>query len=309
VSYLAALFPGQGSQQVGMGAELAEAFPGAREAFERADEVLGFSLSRICWNGPEEELKQTQNAQPAILVHSYAAWSAVGDDLAGRVKYAAGHSLGEFTAYTAAGSLEFEDAVRLVRRRGELMAEAQEGTMSAIIGLDAAVVEDICGRISAEGGVVVTANYNSPQQIVISGEVEAVRRVGELAREAGAKMVQPLAVSGAFHSPLMSDAQAGLQAELYKVSFRDPAFPIVSNVTAEPVSDAGRARKTLVSQLTAPVRWTQSVEWMAAEGISGFAELGPGKVLTGLLRRIDRSLGGIQIGKPEDLKRFKEGLE
>jgi len=308
VSYLAALFPGQGSQQVGMGAELAEAFPSAREAFERADQVLGFSLSRLCWNGPEEELKQTQNAQPAILVHSYAAWSAVGDDLAGRVKYTAGHSLGEFTAYTAAGSLEFEDAVRLVRRRGELMAEAREGTMSAIIGLDAAVVEDICGRISAEGGVVVTANYNSPQQIVISGEVEAVGRAGELAREAGAKMVRPLAVAGAFHSPLMSDAQAGLRAELDKVAFRDPAFPVVSNVTAEPVSDAGRARETLVSQLNAPVRWTQSVEWMAAEGISGFAELGPGKVLTGLLRRIDRSLGGIEIGKPEDVKRFEEGF-
>ena len=304
---IAAVFPGQGSQYVGMGQDLAEAFPSAREAFERADEVLGFSLSRLCWEGPEEELTRTQNAQPAILVHSLAAWSTLKDEIAPRVKYTAGHSLGEFSAYTAAGSLEFEEAVRLVRRRGELMAGASAGTMSAVVGLDPSVVERICADVSSEGGIVVAANYNSPQQLVISGEVEAVERAGARAKEAGAKMVRPLAVSGAFHSPLMADAESGLRAELDSLEFVDPEFPIVSNVTAEPVADADTARRTLVSQLTSPVRWTQDIQRIADEGVVNFVEIGPGKVLTGLLRRIDRGLGGMEIGKPEDVERFREG--
>lgn len=303
----AALFPGQGSQHVGMGLELAEAYPAARQAFERADEALGFALSRTCWEGPEEELRRTENAQPAILVHGYAAWSVVEGALAGRVRFGAGHSLGEFTAYTAAGSLRFEDAVRLVRRRGELMAASRAGTMSAVVGLEAGVVEEICARVSGAGGVVVAANYNSPQQIVISGEIGAVGRAGELAKEAGAKRVQPLPVSGAFHSPLMADAEAGLRGALEAVEFLNPEFPVVSNVTAEPVLDADTARHTLVRQLTAPVRWTEGVQRMVREGIDNFVELGPGKVLTGLLRRIDRSLAGAEIGKPEDVVRFSEG--
>ncbi|MGD2216789.1 MAG: ACP S-malonyltransferase [Gemmatimonadales bacterium] len=303
----AVLFPGQGSQHVGMGLELAEVYPAARQIFQRADEALGFTLSRLCWEGPEEELKQTENAQPAILVHGFAAWSVVSGDLGGRVRFGAGHSLGEFTAYTAAGSLRFEDAVRLVRRRGELMAASRAGTMSAIVGLGATDVEAICGRVSGEGKLVVAANYNSPQQIVISGEVEAVERVAELAEQAGAKMVRPLPVSGAFHSPLMADAEAGLREALEAVEFEDPEFPIVSNVTAEPVSDADTARNTLVRQLTAPVRWSEGVQRIAREGIGDFVELGPGKVLTGLLRRIDRSLAGAEIGRPEDFERFSEG--
>jgi len=307
VDSIAAVFPGQGSQYVGMGKDLAEAFPSAREAFERADEVLGFSLSRLCWEGPEEELTRTQNAQPAILVHSLAAWSTLQDEIAPRVKYTAGHSLGEFSAYTAAGSLEFEEAVRLVRRRGELMAGASAGTMSAVVGLDPSVVERICADVSSEGGIVVAANYNSPQQLVISGEVEAVESAGARAKEAGAKMVRPLAVSGAFHSPLMADAESGLRAELDSLEFVDPEFPIVSNVTAEPVADADTARRTLVSQLTSPVRWTQDIQRIADEGVVNFVEIGPGKVLTGLLRRIDRGLGGMEIGKPEDVERFREG--
>ncbi len=305
---IAAVFPGQGSQYVGMGKDLAEAFPSAREAFERADDVLGFSLSRICWEGPEEELTRTQNAQPAILVHSLAAWSTLEDDLASRVRYSAGHSLGEFSAYTAAGSLGFDDAVRLVRRRGELMAEASAGTMSAVVGLDPSVVEGICEDVSSQGGIVVPANYNSPQQLVISGEVDAVESAGARAKEAGAKMVRPLAVSGAFHSPLMADAEGGLQAELGGLTFADPGFPVVSNVTAQPVADADTARRTLVSQLTSPVRWTHDVQRIAEEGVVNFVEIGPGKVLMGLLRRIDRDLSGVEIGNPEDVERFREGL-
>ncbi|UCC72681.1 MAG: ACP S-malonyltransferase [Gemmatimonadota bacterium] len=307
MSGYAALFPGQGSQHVGMGVELVEAFPAAREVFQRADGLLGFALSELCWAGPEEELVRTENAQPAILVHSYAVWSVVREALAGRVRFAAGHSLGEFTAYAAAGSLQFEDAVRLVRRRGELMAAAREGTMSAVVGLEASVVEGICRKVSGEAGVVVAANYNSPQQIVISGDVDAVGKAAELAKESGAKMVRNLPVSGAFHSPLMEGAEAGLRAELDEVDFHDPNFPIVSNVTAEAITEAHTARENLVRQLTAPVRWSEAIQRIAGEGVGRFVELGPGKVLTGLLKRIDRGLEGREIGKPEDIGRLGEG--
>lgn len=305
---VAALFPGQGSQHVGMGAELAEVFPGARDVFRRADEALGFELSELCWEGPEDELKQTENAQPAILAHSLATWMTVKDDLVGRVRFGAGHSLGEFTAYGAAGSLELEDAVRLVRRRGELMAASPPGTMSAILGMEPSAVEGICERVRAEGGVVVAANFNSPGQIVISGEIRAVEQAGELAKQSGARMVRRLAVSGAFHSPLMADVEAGLRAELERVSFRDPEFPVVSNVTAQPVTDAATARRNLVVQLTAPVRWSESVERIAEAGVRDFVELGPGKVLTGMLRRIDPELRGVEVGAPGDVHRLKEGL-
>ena len=305
---VAALFPGQGSQHVGMGAELAEVFPGARDVFRRADEALGFELSKLCWEGPEDELKQTENAQPAILAHSLATWMTVKDDLVGRVRFGAGHSLGEFTAYGAAGSLELEDAVRLVRRRGELMAASPPGTMSAILGMEPSAVEGICERVRAEGGVVVAANFNSPGQIVISGEIRAVERAGELAKQSGARMVRRLAVSGAFHSPLMADVEAGLRAELERVSFRDPEFPVVSNVTAQPVTDAATARRNLVVQLTAPVRWSESVQRIAEVGVRDFVELGPGKVLTGMLRRIDPELRGVEVGAPGDVHRLKDGL-
>ncbi len=309
VSDLAVLFPGQGSQEVGMGAELAAAFPAARELFERADEILGFGLSGLCWEGPDDELRQTENAQPAILVHSLAVWAVVKDELAQRTRFAAGHLLGEFTAYAAAGSLDFDDALRLVRRRGELMAASRAGTMSAIVGLEPEVVEGICRKVSAAGGVVVAANYNSPQQIVISGEIAAVEQAGELAKQAGAKMVRPLAVSGAFHSPLMKDAEAGLSEALERVAFQAPEIPVVANVTAEPVSDAATARSALLRQLTSPVRWTHSIRRVATDGVSSFAELGPGKVLTGLLRRIERGLGGQEIGTPRDIERLRESVK
>jgi [acyl-carrier-protein] S-malonyltransferase len=306
MSDLAALFPGQGSQHVGMGAELAEAYTGARAVFERADETLGWSLSRLCWEGPEEELIQTQNAQPAILVHSYAVWSVMEERLGDRVRFTAGHSLGEFSAYAAAGALGFEDAVRLVRRRGELMAESREGAMSALIGLADIVVGELCRDVPSQVGTVVPANYNAPGQVVISGDIDAVTRVEELARERGARMVRRLQVSGAFHSPLMSSAEEGLRGELERVDFGQPRFPVISNVTAEPVTDSASARQTLVSQLTAPVRWTQSIRYMADHDIGEFIEMGPGRVLTGLLRRIDAGLGGRSIGSPDDIEAARE---
>jgi len=281
---------------------LAQAFPAAAEVFQRADDVLGFQLSKLCWEGPEGDLKQTQNAQPAILVHSLAVWAVVGDSLGERVRFAAGHSLGEFTAYAAAGSLTLKDAVHLVRRRGELMAAARAGGMAAVVGLEPAKVEAICEEASDGNGVVVAANYNSLKQVVVSGDVEAVTRAGELAKEAGAKMVRPLAVSGAFHSPLMADAEAGLRNELARVSFEAPRFPVVCNAAAEPVTGVDQARDMLIRQLTSPVRWTDGIQRIAAAGIGRFVEIGPGKVLTGLLRRIDSGLEGLSIATPEEVE-------
>lgn len=283
------LLPGQGSQKAGMGADLASAHPAARQVFEAADAALGFSLSKLCFEGPDEELTRTQNAQPALLAHAAAAWSTVADALRPHVRAAAGHSLGEFTAYHTAGALSLEDALRLVRRRGELMARSGDerpGAMAAIIGLDEAAVEAAC-QAAQEAGVVVPANYNAPDQLVISGEVDAVERAMALAREAGAKRAIRLKVSGAFHSPLMAVAADGLREALAKVSFAAPAFPVYANVTAEPVTDGDRARQLLLEQLSAPVRWTASVRALAAAYPGAlFVELGPGSVLSNLVKRI-----------------------
>jgi [acyl-carrier-protein] S-malonyltransferase len=292
---IALLFPGQGSQAVGMGKDLAERFPAARAVFEQADEALGFALSKLMWEGPAEELTLTANAQPALLTHSAAVW-AVLKEAELDIVCAAGHSLGEFSAYHAAGSLSFADAVRTVRRRGELMLEsgnARPGTMAAVLGLDDEVVEGVCREASAEDSVVVPANFNTPGQVVISGDVSAVERAGPMLVSAGARKVQPLTVSGAFHSPLMRVAEAGLQAQLESVEFRDPAFAVISNVTAHAVTEASEARTLLVDQLTSPVRWAQSVQTMLQMGAERFLEVGAGKVLVGMLKRIDPAAAGL----------------
>lgn len=297
----ALLLPGQGAQYVGMGSDLANEFGAVRELYERADELLGHPLSEICWNGPEDVLRRTENAQPAILLHSYAVWLALPEPVRQGIRVAAGHSLGEFTAYLCAGALSFDEALRIVRLRGELMAAAgreRPGAMSAVLGLDEAVV---AARCAATPGTVVPANFNAPGQIVISGDVEAVALAGESLQQEGARRVIPLNVSGAFHSPLMDGARAGLEEALAEATIVDPSFPVVANVSAEPVSDAGRARELLVSQLTGAVRWADGIESIRRLGAERFLEIGPGSVLLGLLRRIDRGLEGQSVADLEGL--------
>ena len=305
------LCPGQGAQRVGMGKDLAERFPAARAVFGAVDEALGFALSRLMWEGPETDLTLTHNAQPAILAHTLAAHAAIRAAIlpvAG-----AGHSLGEYSAYGAAASLEVADAARLVRRRGELMLEAGErrsGTMAAVLGLPSAAVEEQCRAASQGEAVVVAANLNAPDQTVISGDATAVDRAGELCRAAGAKRVLPLKVSGAFHSPLMQSAEDGLRAALELVRFADPAFPVVANASAEPVRAATEARRLLARQLTTPVRWVECVRrlWAEAGGRTvAFVEVGPGTVLTGLMKRIVPEARAISIGSADDVERFLAG--
>lgn len=290
-----------------MGKDLAEAFPLVRWTFEEADDALGLALSRLCWNGPEEELTLTVNAQPALLVHSVAVWRLL-EDRQGEAVIAGGHSLGEFSAHVAARSLEFPDAVRTVRRRGELMlasGESRPGAMAAVLGLDDAVVESICETVSGgDEGVVVAANYNAPGQLVISGDVEAVRRAEAPLKEAGARRVIPLNVSGAFHSPLMAVAEEGLREQLDSVTMDDPRVPVVSNVTAEPVAKGSEARDLLVRQLTSPVRWVASEQAMLAAGVGEFWELGSGSVLAGLMKRVDREVQTRTLGTVKEIDDF-----
>ncbi|HEY8468838.1 MAG TPA: ACP S-malonyltransferase [Longimicrobiales bacterium] len=303
---VALLFPGQGAQYVGMGRDLADRYPAVRDLWREADEALGVELSRIAWEGPEQELTATHNAQPAILVHSIAVFRLVAGAFED-VRFAAGHSLGEFSAYVAAGSLDFADAVRLVRRRGELMhrsGEERPGTMAAILGLDDEAVERVCREASAPGAECVAANYNAPGQVVVSGDVAAVERAIALAREAGARRALRLNVSGAFHSPLMATAEAGLAAELESARFAAPRFPVVSNVTAEPVTDAASARALLLRQLTAPVRWVACMRTILSAGVQDFVELGPGSVLSGLLKRIDAGARTQTLGTAAEVERF-----
>lgn len=286
---LVLLFPGQGSQKPGMAKDLVEAFPAARNVFEEADAALAAPLSRLCFEGPADELTRTHNAQPALLTHGAAVWAVVKERAAAHVAAAAGHSLGEFSAYHAAGALSLADAVRLVRRRGELMYETgvvRPGAMAAILGDLSRSIDEICVEASA-AGVVVPANYNALEQVVISGVVAGVERGMELAKAAGAKRAVRLQVSGAFHSPLMEPAQAGLAEALNQVSWTNPACPVYSNVTAGAVTTSGAARDLLLRQLTSPVRWVAVIQALATNYPNGtFVEMGPGNVLTGLLKRL-----------------------
>jgi [acyl-carrier-protein] S-malonyltransferase len=299
--------PGQGAQKVGMGKDLAQRFPAARETFAAIDDALDAPLSRIMWEGPEDELTLTHNAQPAILAHSAAVLAVAGDRL-GYAGAAAGHSLGEYSAHVATQSLSATDAARLVRRRGELMLEAgrrRPGAMSAVLGLDPAEVAAACRTASVNGTVAVPANLNSPEQTVISGDPDAVARAGEGCKARGAKRVVPLKVSGAFHSPLMAPAVEGLAAALGDVAFRDPVYPVVANATGEPIRRAADAIRLLIEQLTAPVRWTDCMR-AAAALVPGavFVEAGPGSVLTGLLKRIVPEARAVTLGTADEVDRF-----
>jgi [acyl-carrier-protein] S-malonyltransferase len=298
------LFPGQGSQAPGMGKDLAERFPVARDLFAAADEAVGAPLTQLCFDGPADELTRTHNAQPALLTHGAAVWAVVRDALAGKVVAAAGHSLGEFTAYHAAGSLALAPAVRLVRRRGELMYEAGQrrpGAMAAVLGDLKVPIEDIC-TAAASHGLCVPANFNCPGQVVISGEVAGVEQAMVLAREAGAKRAIRLNVSGAFHSPLMAEAIVGLEEAIAAAGLVNPAFPIYANVNAEAVVDSGVAQSLLVKQLTAPVQWIRVVEALsAAHPDALYVEMGPGAVLKGLVKKIAPTLNVVTCGSAADV--------
>ena len=286
---VAYIFPGQGSQYVGMGKDLAEKSAQARDLFARADDILGVKLSQICFEGPEDQLKQTKNTQPAIFVHSIVLTHLIEKQ---DVAMVAGHSLGEYSALVYAGAMSFEEGLKLVRLRGELMqhaGEVEKGTMAAVVGLNPAVLEELCREASGEG-VVQCANFNSPGQIVISGSVTGVRRGMELAKAKGAKLVKELVVSGAFHSPLMQTAREGFRSALSAARISDAKIPVVTNVTARPAQKAQEIRTLLEEQLTSPVRWEESVACMASAGVTSFVEIGPGKVLQGLVRRIAPSV-------------------
>jgi [acyl-carrier-protein] S-malonyltransferase len=294
-----------------MGKDLADAFPEARAVFAAIDDALGIPLTRVMWEGPEEMLTRTDHAQPAILAHTAAVWAVVGPKLGQRIAAAAGHSLGEYSAWVAAGSLSAADGARLVRRRGELMHEAgarRPGTMAAVLGLEADVVVTICSRASAGSGVVVAANLNEPTQTVISGDPEAVERASKLLRESGAKRVVPLKVSGAFHSPLMAPAQLGLTSELVEARLRPPAFPVVANATGEAVRDVETARAQLAAQLTSPVLWVDCVKRLAqlAGDPPTFIEIGPGNVLSGMARRIAPGASTRTLGTAAEVQAFLE---
>jgi [acyl-carrier-protein] S-malonyltransferase len=283
------IFPGQGSQYVGMGKDCYALDADAAKLFQEADRVLGFPLSKVCFEGPEEELRQTRNTQPAIFLHSMVMAQLIKQEKPAMV---AGHSLGEYSALVVAGALAFEDALRLVRLRGELMQQAgeqQRGSMAAVVGLSPEAIEDVC-RDASSDGIVQPANFNSPGQIVISGSVAGVRKGAEIAKQRGAKLVKELVVSGAFHSPLMESARNGLREALDRAAIRDAVVPVYANVTAEPVTQAADIRELLCRQVTSPVRWEQTVKNMVRDGATLFVEVGPGKVLQGLVKRIEPAI-------------------
>ncbi len=301
---VAFLFPGQGSQAAGMGRELAAIYPAAQQTFAEADAALGYSLSQLCFEGPEEKLKLTEITQPAILTVSVAAWRVLREKGI-RAEFAAGHSLGEYSAHVAAGTLSFGDAVRTVRNRGRYMQEAVpvgEGAMAAILGLAIETVRQVCAE-AAQGHVVQPANINSPEQIVISGHKAAVERAAEAAKQRGAKRAILLPVSAPFHCALMQPAQERLGSDLRTLAFSPPAFPVVCNVDAQEMRAAEEARNALIRQVTGAVQWEKSMRTLIARGVDNFIEVGPGKVLCGLMRQIDRSKNCLNVEDDASLQK------
>jgi [acyl-carrier-protein] S-malonyltransferase len=288
------IFPGQGAQFPGMGKDLYESSGPAKEMFDKANAILGFSITDVMFNGTAEDLKQTRVTQPAIFLHSVILAKTLGDDF--KPDIVAGHSLGEFSALVANGVLDFESALKLVSKRALAMQKACElepSTMAAVLGLEDQIVEEVCHQV---GGIVVAANYNCPGQLVISGELNSIDHACEILKESGARRAMVLPVGGAFHSPLMEPAQEELSAAIEETRFNDPLCPIYQNVSARAVTDPAEIKRNLMMQLTSPVRWTQTIQHMIADGATEFTEIGPGKVLQGLVRKIDRSVStnGVQ---------------
>ncbi len=301
---IAFVFPGQASQYVGMGKDLYEGSEIARKIYERAEEILEFELRRVCFEGPEDELKQTKITQPAIFVHSYVVIQLLDGKL--KADMVAGHSLGEYSALVYAGVLSFKDALKIVKLRGELMQKASEekpGTMAAIIGLDDETVRKICSEVNE--GIVQPANFNAPGQIVISGDISSVKKAMELAQKAGARMVKELVVSGAFHSPLMESAKEELKKALDDVEFKKPSIPVYFNVTAKPSFEIDEIKELLYHQITSPVLWSQTIANMISDGASRFYEIGPGKVLQGLIKRIAPNSEIFGFDKLSEIQNFR----
>jgi [acyl-carrier-protein] S-malonyltransferase len=310
---IAFVFPGQGAQKVGMGKSLAERFPECRRAFEEADAALEESLSGLCFDGPEAKLLLTENTQPAILAASVAVWRLV-DSRGVRASFAAGHSLGEYSAHVAAGTLSFADALRTVRARGRYMQEAVPvgvGAMAAILGLDGDAVARACAEVAAEhpGRVVTPANLNAPGQVVIAGHADAVQLAGDRAKAQGARRVIPIAVSAPFHCGLMKPAEDRLAPHLRALTSATPRLPVVANVDAEPKRDAPSAIDALIRQVSSPVRWEESVRRLIAEGVTTFVELGPGKVLSGLIKQIDRTVTSLNVEDESTLDKTLRALQ
>ncbi|MEK3736035.1 MULTISPECIES: ACP S-malonyltransferase [Paenibacillus] len=304
MSKIAFVFPGQGAQAVGMGRDVYEALPHSRAVFEKGDEVLGFSLSQLIFEGPDSDLKQTVNTQPALLTASVAYLEALRDQ-GMKPDYVAGHSLGEYSALVAAGVLSYEDAVRLVRLRGRFMEEAVpggQGAMAAVLGAERDALAELCRSVSEENGVVELANVNCPGQIVVSGSQAGVNGVVQRVKEAGGKRAIPLEVSGPFHSSMMKAAADRLADELKSVTFNAPAVPVIVNVTAAPVTDPEEIRELLVRQVYSPVLWQDSIEWLIADGVDTFVEIGSGSVLAGLIRKIDKTVKVININTLESVQ-------
>jgi [acyl-carrier-protein] S-malonyltransferase len=306
---IAFLFPGQGSQAIGMSKDLAEKHPIARRTFEEADEALGYKLSQLCFEGPEDQLRLTEITQPAILTASVAAWRVVNENGL-KPRFVAGHSLGEYSAHVAAGTLSFADAVRTVRHRGKYMQEAVPigvGTMAAILGMEFDKVAEVC-RDAAQGEVCEPANINSPEQIVISGHTAAVERATKLADDRGAKRAKVLPVSAPFHCSLMKPAQDRLAADLASITFNKPVSGVVCNVDAALLEDADRCRDALIRQVTGSVKWAQSMRLLIEQGVDTFVEIGPGKVLCGLMRQIDRSQKCFNVADEASLQKTLEQI-